>query len=101
MTKFFSCRVTRGVPLPKKGDSAGHIDGLVDNKIIVSGGNRWSEDKTQKIFLNNTLIFDDQQWIEGPLLPIPMAYPMFSYDSTGLYVAGGTSDGITMFHYRE
>lgn len=96
MTKTFSCRVTRGVPLPKEGDRGGHIGGIVENKIIVSGGNRWSEDKTQKIFLNNTLIFDDQQWTEGPSLPIPMAYSMFSYDSTGLYVAGGTRDGFTM-----
>ena len=96
MTKAFSCKVTRGVPLPKEEDRGGHIGGIVENKIVVSGGNRWSEDKTQKFFLNNTLIFDDQQWIEGPSLPIPMAYSMFSYDDSGLYVAGGTSDGITM-----
>lgn len=96
MTQTFSCRVTRGVPLPKEGDRGGHIGGIVENKVIISGGTRWSEDKTQKFFLNNTLIFDGQQWIEGPSLPIPMAYSVFSYDSSGLYVAGGTSDGITM-----
>lgn len=96
MTKTFSYKVTRGVPLPKEEDRGGHIGGVVDHKIIVSGGNRWSEDKTQKFFLSNTLIFDDQQWIEGPSLPIPMAYSMFACDNSGLYVAGGTSNGITM-----
>jgi len=96
MIKTFSCKVTRGVPLPKEEDRGGHIGGIVENKIIVSGGNRWSEDKTQKFFLNNTLIFDGRQWIKGPSLPIPMAYSMFACDHSGLYVAGGTSDGITM-----
>lgn len=96
MKKTFSCKVTRGVPLPKDGDRGGHIGGIVENKIIVSGGNRWSEDRTQKFFLYSTLIFDGQQWIEGPSLPIPMAYSIFAYDSSGLYVAGGTSDGVTM-----
>jgi len=96
MTKTFSCKITRGTPLPKEEDRGGHIGGIVENKIIVSGGNRWSEDKTQKFFLDNTLIFDGKQWIGGPSLPIPMAYSMFSYDNSGLYVAGGTSDGITM-----
>ncbi|MFA6661252.1 MAG: hypothetical protein WCS62_06545, partial [Bacilli bacterium] len=43
MTKTFSCKVTRGVPLPKEEDRGGHIGGIVENKIIVSGGNRWSE----------------------------------------------------------
>lgn len=96
MIKFFSCKVTRGVPLPKEEDRGGHIGGIIENKIIVSGGNRWSEDKTQKFFLDNTLIFDGQQWIEGPSLPVPMAYSMFACDNSGLYVAGGTSNGISM-----
>ena len=96
MIKTFSCSVTSGVPLPKEGDRGGHISGIVENKIIISGGNRWSEDKTQKYFLESTLLFDNQKWIEGPSLPIPMANSMFAYDSSGIYIAGGTSDGITM-----
>ncbi|WP_332457181.1 Kelch repeat-containing protein [Petrimonas sp.] len=96
MTKTFSCNVTSGVPLPKENDRGGHIGGVVEQKIIVSGGNRWSDNKTQKFFLNNTLIFDDQKWIEGPSLPNPIAYSVFAYDESGLYVAGGTSDGISM-----
>ena len=96
MTNSFSCSVTRGIPLPKEEDRGGHVGGIVENTIIVSGGNRWSEDKTQKFFLKSTLIFENQQWIEGPSLPLPMAYSMFSCDDTGLYVAGGTSDGVSM-----
>lgn len=96
MEKTFLCSVESGTSLPIYNDRGGHAGGLVDNKIIVSGGTRWSEDKTTKQFLRNSLVFDDQVWIEGPPLPVPSAYSMFAHDNSGLYVAGGTSDGVTM-----
>lgn len=45
------CRVTRGIPLPKEEDRGGHVGGIVENKIIVSGGNRWSEDWQKGLLL--------------------------------------------------
>ena len=96
MTKTFLCSVISGTPLPIYNDRGGHAGGLVENKIIVSGGTRWSENKTTKYFLNNSLIFDNQIWVEGPPLPTPLAYGMFASDKSGLYIAGGTSDGESM-----
>lgn len=96
MHLFFSCSVAEGIHLPANNDRGGHIGGIINNKVIVSGGTRWSKDKTTKYFLNNSLIFDNQKWSEGPLLPIPLAYSIYAYDSSGLYIAGGTSDGLSM-----
>lgn len=45
------CRVTRGNPLSKEEDRGGHVGGIVENKIIVSGGNRWSEDWQKGLLL--------------------------------------------------
>jgi len=96
MTKTFLCSVVNGTSLPIYDDRGGHAGGLVDNKIIVAGGTRWGENKKTKYFLNNSLIFDNQIWVEGPPLPTPMAYGMFASDNSGLYIAGGTSDGTSM-----
>lgn len=92
----FSCKVTKGVSLSEKNDRGGHMGGIIDNTIVITGGTRWSEDKKEKHFLNNTLILNNHTWKEGPQLPIPMAYSMYGYDDTGLYIAGGTCDGETM-----
>ncbi|MFA5649889.1 MAG: kelch repeat-containing protein [Proteiniphilum sp.] len=95
-TRPHTSKVSEGVSLPKKNDRGGHAAGMIDNSLVVSGGTRWSEDKTEKIFLNNTLILKGNKWHNGPSLPFPMAYSMFAHDKSGLYIAGGTSDGETM-----
>lgn len=96
MHLLFSCSVAEGINLPTNNNRGGHIGGVINNKVIISGGTRWSKDKTAKYFLNNSLIFENQEWLEGPSLPIPLAYSIYAYDSSGLYVAGGTSDGLSM-----
>jgi N-acetylneuraminic acid mutarotase len=96
MVKTYDCSVVKGVSLPINEDRGGHAGGVVDGKIIIVGGNRWSEDKGTKFFLSDALIFDDHTWVKGPELPEPIANPMFGSDSSGLYIAGGTSDGVVM-----
>lgn len=96
MKKNFSCIVSKGEPIPEDGDRAGHAGGFIEEKPIILGGTRFNEDKIQKYYLNNSLFFDGNQWVEGPSLPVPIAYSMYAYDNSGLYVAGGTSDGISM-----
>lgn len=94
----FSCLVSEGVPLPLDNDRGGHVGGIVENRIIVAGGTRWSKDKEVKYFLNTSMVFMDSNWVKGPSLPIPMAYSMFASNSFCLYVAGGTSDGVSMIN---
>lgn len=96
MSINYSSVVSEGVPLPDQEERGGHSGGLINNKVIIVGGTNWNKDKSSKLFLSNSLIFDDTAWINGPSLPIPMAYSMFGHDDSGLYVAGGTSDGVTM-----
>ena len=91
MVKTYDCSVVKGVSIPINEDRGGHAGGVVDGKIIIVGGNRWSEDKGTKFFLSDALIFDDHTWVKGPELPEPIANPMFGSDSSGLYIAGGTA----------
>ncbi len=85
--------VTEGISLPDEWSRGGHIGGILDGKVVVAGGSNWSKDKTTKYWLNSSAVFHDGRWIEGPGLPKPLAYPMYGYDQSGIYVAGGTSDG--------
>lgn len=96
MKKLFSCIVSNGKPIPLENDRAGHAGGIIENRVIISGGTRFNKDKTRKSFLNNSLVFNGSRWIEGPPLPIPMAYSMHAHDDSGFYIAGGTSDGTSM-----
>lgn len=74
-------------------ERGGHVGGKVDNNIIIAGGTNWSKDKTTKYWLSNSIIFQDGKWKLGPDLPKPITYAMFAYDSSGIYLAGGTIDG--------
>jgi N-acetylneuraminic acid mutarotase len=92
----YSCSVTEGVPLPDGWARGGHAGGMVDGIVVVAGGNNWSKDKTTKYWLKNSVLFKDGSWIPGPEMPGPLAYAMYAYDKSGLYVAGGTSDGTSV-----
>lgn len=94
LKKQYHCSVTEGISLPVDWVRGGHAGGKVQNQIVIAGGNSWSKDKTIKYWLKSTIVFNDGKWIEGPELPKPLAFPMFGYDNTGFYIAGGTSDGI-------
>jgi len=82
---------SEGVPLsiPR----AGHAGGIVDNKLIIVGGNNWSADRKTKNWLGNTSVFDGNSWQNGFVLPSPVADMMYASDKTGLYVCGGL-DGV-------
>ncbi|MGV8136688.1 MAG: kelch repeat-containing protein [Mangrovibacterium sp.] len=90
---MYSCSVTEGVSLPEAWKRGGHAGGLVDGKIVVAGGNNWSDDKTAKLWLKSCLLYDNCGWKRISDLPEPLAYSAFACDETGIYVAGGTGDG--------
>lgn len=90
------CTVIDGVPLPENSERGGHAGGIINGKVIITGGTSWNKEKTSKKILSNSLIFENGQWAEGPSLPIPLAYSAFCHNETGLYIAGGTSDGNVM-----
>lgn len=92
-TSGYHSSVIRGPSLPVKWRRGGHIGGKVNDKIVIAGGTQWSKDKTTKSWLDNSIIFYKGKWVQGPELPKPIAYAMFSYNKSGLYVAGGTSNG--------
>lgn len=88
--------VDTGTSLPLNWERGGHAGGNVNGSIIVAGGNNWNSDKTAKHWLKNSAVFKAGQWVQGPDLPMPLAYTMFSSDSSGLYIAGGTSNGKSL-----
>lgn len=91
----YKCSVTEGIPLPVEWSRGGHAAGKVKGVIVAAGGTNWSKDKTTKYWLKNSAIFRDGRWIPGPDLPKPIAYSMYAHDNSGLYIAGGTSDGVS------
>lgn len=90
------CRVSEGTPLPDEFIRGGHAGGMLENSVVVAGGNNWSKDKTTKYWLKNSLFFRDGRWDAGPDLPKPLAYSMYAHDKNGLYIAGGTVDGTLL-----
>lgn len=94
--KDYIISVTEGISLPLKWARGGHMGGLVEGVTVVAGGNNWSNDKTTKYWFKNSALFVDNKWVSGPDLPKPLSYAMYSHDESGLYVAGGTSDGISL-----
>lgn len=85
----YSATVTKGPSLPIKWRRGGQAGGEINHSVVIAGGTTWNEDKTTKYWLNTSIVFQDGAWKLGPNLPGPIAYPMFAYDSSGLYVAGG------------
>lgn len=90
--------VTEGVALPQSQKRGGHVGGKVDDIIIVAGGNNWSADKKSKSWLKNSVVFQNGKWMPGPDLPKHIAYSMYANDNSGLYIAGGTSDGKSLLN---
>lgn len=81
--------ITKGLYLPMKWRRAGQAGGKVGGSVLIAGGTEWNKAKTQKYWLNTSVVFQDGKWKLGPNLPEPIAYSMFAYDSDGLYIAGG------------
>ncbi len=90
--------IAEGAALPQSQKRGGHAGGKVSGNIIVAGGNNWSADKKTKYWLKNSVVFQNGQWVPGPDLPKPMAYSMYANDNSGLYIAGGTSDGKSLLN---
>ncbi|WP_176221426.1 kelch repeat-containing protein [Massilibacteroides vaginae] len=89
-------KVIEGIALPENSERGGHVGGMINGKPIILGGTSWNKEKTSKTILKNSLIFEDDHWTEGIPLPIPLAYSIFCHNETGLYIAGGTTDGNNM-----
>lgn len=94
MTSEF--KVSEGVPLPSEWKRGGHAGGVVEGYPMISGGNNWTDDKSSKVWFKNSLVLKDGKWIEGPDLPIPLSYSVYASNSNTLFIAGGTSDGVSM-----
>jgi N-acetylneuraminic acid mutarotase len=70
-----------------RGSHAGaRLDGGV---IVVASGSAWSEDRTVKSWLSDTLLFADGQWTSGPALPRPAVESAFASDGKSLFIIGG------------
>ena len=85
--------VVEGPPLPQ--GRGGHAAGMVDGRLFVIGGNRWNDDRTEKVWHPDSLILRDGQWQPGPSLTHPLAYPAFCQVGRSVVLAGG-SNGKTM-----
>lgn len=88
--------ISEGIPLLNELKRGGHVGGVVDGSVLIAGGNKWTEDKSLKVWFKDGLVFKDDSWVEGPSLPVPLSYSMYANYKNSLYIAGGTSDGITM-----
>lgn len=68
---------------------AGHAGANLNGVIVVSGGTSWSDDKTVKSYLRETLKLSDQSWKE--MSPAPDSFAESAYASSNgvLFVAGG------------
>lgn len=67
----------------------GHAAGFVQKNLVITGGCNWTNDKSQKIWLNETLIFKDEKWTPGPTLPERLSYSAYACDDSALYLLGG------------
>ncbi len=67
---------------------------MVDDHLVVAGGNTWSDDRQTKQWLADSLILREGAWMAGPPLPSPRAYTAFAQSRGVLYLAGGmNTDG--------
>lgn len=85
--------VREGMELPPQLKRGGHMGGCLEGQPIIAGGTNWNEEKTIKSWLQNTVVFKGNHWVQGPALPAPLAYAAYGSDPTGFYIAGGTPDG--------
>jgi hypothetical protein len=79
--------VEEGPRLPQ--GSGSHSGGVVDQHIVVVGGELWNADRTVKSYLNETLVIRDGKWTADTKLPIPLAESAYASDGNSLYLAGG------------
>jgi len=86
--------ITEGTPLPPTLERGGHMGACINGVPVLTGGNNWNLDRTQKNWLQSTLFFIQNKWVEGPSIPIPLGHAMYGSDDKGFYIAGGTSDGL-------
>jgi N-acetylneuraminic acid mutarotase len=63
--------------------------------VVVASGSAWSDDRTTKRWLPDTLLFDDGKWKPGPPLPHPAVEAAFASDGQRLYIVGGLT-GVDM-----
>ena len=83
-------KISAGPSLPSGRGS--HAGAKIGGRIVVAGGTSWSDDRTKKSFLADTLIFDDKAWKPGPSLPHAVAEGAFAADADHLYLIGGLSE---------
>lgn len=84
-TRSIYCSEGPSLSIPR----AGHAGGIVDNKLLIVGGNNWSDDRKTKNWLCDTSVFDGNSWQSGYVFPSAIADMMYAYDTTGLYICGG------------
>lgn len=90
--------ISEGPALPA--GRGNHAGGVVGGQVVIAGGTMWSADRKTKHWLSDALIFGDGKWSDAPPLPHAVSEPMFAYDDSGFYVAGGrrgageTNDGV-------
>jgi N-acetylneuraminic acid mutarotase len=81
--------ISSGPSLPSGRGS--HAGARISGRVVVVGGTAWSDDRTKKSFLADSLIFDDGNWKVGPSLPHAIAEGAFASDTNHLYLVGGLS----------
>jgi hypothetical protein len=88
--------IREGPALPRGRGS--HAGGCIKGQVIIAGGSAWSEDRTVKSWLGDSLVFDmtAKTWIPGPSLPRAFAEMAYACDGEALYIAGG-KDGQSSY----
>jgi N-acetylneuraminic acid mutarotase len=79
--------ISEGPALP--GGRGSHAGAVISGRVVVVGGTAWSDDRTKKSFLSDSLIFDKGSWEPGPSLPHAVAEGAFASDDHHLYLVGG------------
>lgn len=67
----------------------GHAAGMIAGRLVVAGGTRWNESRTEKSWLRDTLILREDEWTTGSSLPHAVAEAAYVEMPTGLFLAGG------------
>jgi N-acetylneuraminic acid mutarotase len=68
---------------------AGHAGANLDGVVVVSGGTSWSDDKTVKSYLRETLKLSDGSWKQLSPAPDSFAESACASSNGELFVAGG------------
>ena len=82
----------------------GHAAAVLNGHVFVAGGTDWSADRSKKFWLDDSIVLINGLWQPGPALPHPVAYSLFAYNETGVYLAGGTDGSVnlkTVYHLAD